>query len=354
MTIRTTARRDRAPLLPETARTFRLWVLLGLALLQGLLGVFGTLPALAQTPTQHEGTNQERPSAPEGPGAPEKALRFVDDAGRTCLLAAPATRIVSLYAGHSENLVALGAAERLVAVSRADDPALFPELPRLPAKIDAERLLALAPDLVLLRPLVESLSPGAIATLERAGVTVVSLAPPEWESMPTYLERLGLLLGVPEGGEAWQKALAELDLVSTEAARRRGAAPPVRVFLESTGRELHTCAPRSWAAHLLAVAGGENVATDLAPLREGSALAACGVERLLGYAARGLDVYLVQRGPMNDTTEEEVRARPWASGLDNARIATIPEELVSRPSLLRVTEGANALLDLFYPKTSQE
>jgi iron complex transport system substrate-binding protein len=350
MTIRTTARRDGAQGLPEAARTFRLWVLLGLALLQGLLGVCGTLPALAQTPPQKEGANQERPSAPEDPKTPEKALRFVDDAGRTCLLAAPATRIVSLYAGHSENLVALGAAERLVAVSRADDPALFPDLPRLPAKIDAERILALAPDLVLLRPLVESLSPGALATLERAGVTVVSLAPPEWESMPTYLERLGLLVGLPDGSAAWRKALEELALVSTEAARRRGAASPVRVFLESTSRELHTCAPRSWAAHLLAVAGGENVATDLAPLREGSALAACGVERLLDYAARGLDVYLVQRGPMNDTTEEEVRARPWASGLGNARIATIPEELVSRPSLLRVTEGAKALLDLFYPR----
>lgn len=347
MTIRTTARRDRAPLFPETARTFRLRVFLGLVLLQGLLGLCGTLPALAQTPAP---TEEARPENSSVPGAPENALRIVDDAGRTCLLAAPATRIVSLYAGHSENLVALGAAKRLVAVSRADDPALFPELPRLPAKIDAERLLALAPDLVLLRPLVESLSPGAIATLERAGVTVVSLAPPEWESMPTYLEHLGLLLGVPEGGEAWRKALAELDLVSTEAARRRGAAPPVRVFLESTGRELHTCAPRSWAAHLLAVAGGENVAADLAPLREGSALAACGVERLLDYATRGLDVYLVQRGPMNDTTEEEVRARPWASGLGDARIATIPEELVSRPSLLRVVPGARALLDLFYPE----
>lgn len=277
-------------------------------------------------------------------------IRIVDDAGRTCLLPAPAARIVSLYAGHSENAAALGAGARLVAVSRADDARLFPDVPRFPAKIDAERILALAPDLVLVRPLVESLSPGAVATLERAGVAVVSLAPPEWEDMPAYLERLGALLGVRNGGKTWERTLDELALVSEEAARRRGAAPAARVFLESTGRDLHTCAPRSWAAHLLAVAGGENVAADLAPLREGSALAACGVERLLAYATQGLDVYLVQRGPMNDTTEEAVRARPWSAGLGDARIVTVPEELVSRPSLLRVAEGARMLLDLFYPE----
>ena len=126
-------------------------------------------------------------------------ITVVDDAGRTVVLAAPAERIVSFYAGHSENILALGGAGRLVGIAEGDDETLFPGVPRLPMRADAERILALAPDLVLVRPLAESVNEGVLRTLERSGVPVVSLSPPIPETMEAYLERLSSLLGA-EGG----------------------------------------------------------------------------------------------------------------------------------------------------------
>ena len=69
---------------------------------------------------------------------------------------AAAKRIVSLYPGHTDNIVALGGEKRLVAVSKNDDDDMLPGLPRFSAKSGAEEILALKPDLVLTRGLAET------------------------------------------------------------------------------------------------------------------------------------------------------------------------------------------------------
>ena len=102
-------------------------------------------------------------------------IRISDDSGRTVVLEQAARRVVSLYAGHSENLLALGAGDSIAGVSASDDPALFPGVPVLPMRADGERILALRPDLVLLRPQGEAAAAGVIRLLEKAGVPVVSL-----------------------------------------------------------------------------------------------------------------------------------------------------------------------------------
>ena len=60
----------------------------------------------------------------------------------------------------------------------------------------------------------------------------------------------------------------------------------------------------------MALAGGENAAGGAVPLRAGSALAPWGLERVLGAADGGLDVYLVQHGAMNASTAKDVLRRP--------------------------------------------
>ncbi len=255
-----------------------------------------------------------------------------------------AKRIVSLYAGHSENILALGFGRLLVAVSEGDDAALFPGVARLPRRADAERILALAPDLVLLRPAVEGLNDGTIATLERSGVSVVLLPTPTWDTMETYLRTLGDMIGATGADRMWREALREL-----RSAVPSGEKRPI-VFLESSARGLKTCSPTSWAAHVIELAGGENAAAAAKPLRADSPLASWGEERLLALAAGGLDVYLVQAGAMNPVTEGEVRSRPWASALGSARIAMIGEEEISRPSLLRLRGGVERLRSIFFPE----
>jgi len=270
-------------------------------------------------------------------------IRVSDDSGRTVVLEQAARRVVSLYAGHSENLLALGAGDAIAGVSASDDPALFPGVPVLPMRADGERILALRPDLVLLRPQGEAAAEGVIRLLEQAGVPVVSLSPPTWETMETYLVRLGALVGAADPARPWRETVSALE--RTVPAGKRP-----RVFLESSSRGLMTCSPSSWAARVIALAGGENAASGAVPLRPGSPLAPWGEERLLDLAGEGIDVYLVQTGAMNPVTERDVLARPWISGLGNARIVLVPEECVSRPSLLRLEEGVEWLRNVLYPE----
>ena len=182
-------------------------------------------------------------------------------------------RVISLYPGHTDNVVALGGEGLLVGISENDGPDLLPKLPRFSLKAGAESLLALRPDVVLTRGLVERMNPNLSKVLARAGVRVEMLDPPEWDEFADYLRALAGALGLdPEAG------VHRLDVLRTEIAGaaegKRAGRPAPRVFVEAVGRELHTCAPGSWAARLVALAGGVNAAAEAAPLRAGSALGA--------------------------------------------------------------------------------
>jgi len=265
-------------------------------------------------------------------------------------------RVVSLYAGHTDNIIALGASDRLVAISGGDESEFSSHLPpnvrRLPMKTGVEAILALKPDVVLLRSLVAQVNPHLPEALERSGVAVYVIDPPSWDGFEEYLIRLAEILGTDP--EKARKKLENLrESIAQDAAEaacnennEKNKGKP-RIFLEAT-RELHTCAPGAWAARLIELAGGLNVASGALPLRGGSPLASWGVERVLEMAGTaGLDVYLVQQGPMNAVTLDEVRARPWFASL-NARLAAVPESCLSRPSLLGLEDGGRMLIEIFY------
>jgi iron complex transport system substrate-binding protein len=257
---------------------------------------------------------------------------------------------VSLYPGHTDNIVALGAGDRLVAVSRSEDYSLWgprKDLPRLPPKVGAEAVLALRPDAVFLRSLVQRMNPHLTGMLERAGVAVHVIDPPSWEEFEEYLARLAEILGTSPEAARQQLAASRQAIAAAAKARASGSAP--RVFLEATSKELHTCAPGSWAARLIELAGGVNAAAAAVPLRRGSALATWGVERVLEASDSGLDVYLAQQGAMNAASLEEVRGRSWFAALKKRpSLAAVPESCLSRPSLLGLAKGGKMLVEIFY------
>ena len=262
-----------------------------------------------------------------------------------CPLNAETLRVISLYPGHSDNISAMGG--NLVAVSENDDDDLLPELPRVPLRSGAERILALRPDIVVTRPFAERINPNMYDILRRSGVKVISIDPPKWDDFPEYLITLAesLNLNPIDGISRLNSLLAEIESQSSELHRPR-------VFLEATSRELHTCAPDSWAARLIALAGGVNIAVDAVPLREGSTIAPYGVERLLKNAA-SLDVYIIQTGAMNTSTAETFRAREWAGALSHVRVYEIPEKYISRPSLLGLEKGIKYLQQIFRTEDSK-
>ncbi|MBR0150762.1 MAG: ABC transporter substrate-binding protein [Synergistaceae bacterium] len=250
-------------------------------------------------------------------------------------------RVISLYPGHSDNIYAMGGSEILVALSENDDDDLLPGLPRISLRSGAERILALRPDVVITRPFAERINPNMYDVLRRSGVNVISLDPPEWDSFPEYLHTLANALNLNP-----DEAISRLDSIRGEISREAMNANHPRVFLEATSRELHTCPPGSWAARLIELAGGVNIAGDAVPLRPGSAIAPYGVERVLRNAA-SLDVYIIQNGAMNTATLKDFHAREWSGALRHVKVYEIPERYMSRPSLLGLEKGGRELLRIF-------
>jgi hypothetical protein len=95
-------------------------------------------------------------------------VRLDDDRGSVLELPAPARRIVSLMPSLTETVCALDACDRLVGIARhANWPVAVQRLPQVGGIDDAniERIVALKPDLVLLRPRSRAAEP-----LERLGI----------------------------------------------------------------------------------------------------------------------------------------------------------------------------------------
>ena len=85
--------------------------------------------------------------------------------GRRLSVAQPFTRIISLYAAHTENLFALGLDGGIIGVSRSETfPPRAKERPVFSYREDPERLLAARPDLVLTRPMIDG---NGLASVER-------------------------------------------------------------------------------------------------------------------------------------------------------------------------------------------
>lgn len=154
-----------------------------------------------------------------------------DDRGVEHRLPAPPQRIVSLLPSLTETVAALGAAGRLVGVSRyCNWPPQIAQLPRLGGLEDAqiEAIAALKPDLILASAAARSLD-----RLDALGFTVVRLQSQTHADVRRTLELVARLLGVPdEGRRAWARIENE---IARAAARVPPAARGKRVYFEIGG-----------------------------------------------------------------------------------------------------------------------
>lgn len=274
--------------------------------------------------------------------AANAGVALKDDLGREVNLKGPASRIVSLYAGHTENLIAVGAKKNLVAASVTDDREIVGDLPRLPLKPGVEQIVALRPDLVLVRSMQANAQMPLFEKLESLGVPVLVLDPPSWGEFVPYLELMGRLSGHEDGAKT---AVARAKKLMAAKAK----SPSVGVFLVVQGRTMSTCDPESWAAHVVALAGGKNVAAGAKPISPGSAIAPFGAERLLA-AGGEIETIILQQGAMNGTTAREFAADPRFAKMKAVRagrVYDVSEADISRPSLLRLEAGVNGLRKIF-------
>ena len=279
---------------------------------------------------------------------PALSSPLLDADGRVIKIDKPFTRIISLYAAHTRNLRDMGAGGQIVAVGRSDKQ--LPDLPRLSFGDDLERLLALKPDLVLIRPMLSHAHPETVERLTQRGVAVVSLQPNSVEEMFRYWEALGTLSG--HETEA-KEMIARFGAGLAAIARQVGQVPESqrkKVYFESIHSRMKTFAASSMAIFVLQSAGGINIAKDAVQVRSTN-IAEYGKERILAKAEQ-IDVFLAQKGRMNPVTKEMILNEPGFQVIKAVRqgqVFLVDEKKVSRPTM-DLLEGIQEIFAILHPE----
>jgi iron complex transport system substrate-binding protein len=273
---------------------------------------------------------------------------LLDSDGHVINVEKPFTRIISLYAAHTRNLCDMGAKSQIIAVGRSDKQ--LPDLPRLSFGDDLERLLALKPDLVLIRPMLSHAHPETVERLTQSGVAVVSLQPNSVEDMFHYWELLGTLSGHLSAAKQmianFGKGLAEIGHQVEQIPEQQRK----RVYFESIHGRMKTFASGSMAMFVLQSAGGINIAEDAVQVRSTN-IAEYGKERILAKAQQ-IDAFLAQKGKMNPVTKEMILQEPGfqiIKAVQQGQVFLVDEKKVSRPTM-DLLEGIKNIFALLYPK----
>jgi iron complex transport system substrate-binding protein len=220
-------------------------------------------------------------------GPASATITATDDAGATVVLAAPAMRIVSLAPHATELLFAIGAGPRIVGtLDTSDFPEAAKAIPRVgdARALDLERIVALAPDLVVTWPWT---APAQVEALRSRGIAVFTTKPATIDGIALDLERLGALTGNAEA--AAREAAAFRARLASLSERYRNA-PRVRVFYEIWDAPLYTIGGDHLITQAMAVCGGENVFASLslpAPAVDVEAVLAAKPDAIIAGSDRG-------------------------------------------------------------------
>lgn len=254
---------------------------------------------------------------------PAAPVSVVDDAGHKVSLPAPARRIIPLYAGLSESLIALNLLENIIGRTISDD-ILPPELPSVGTHMrpNPELIAVLKPDLVVQ---LEGRSEAGLAaqSLIRLGIPVARFRVSSFAELFSCIERLGALCA----REAEAAALTADMLRRLEAIRQDQPpdAPKPQVFFEVRYPNLLGAGGGSMLSDIIAAAGGENCLAG-----HSGRMVRLNEEMLVSLNP---DIYLVQRGPMNKNPSPPGERAHFRSlgAVREGQVFFVSEALFSRP-----------------------
>lgn len=279
-------------------------------------------------------------------------INFLDDSGYRIRMERPADTIISLYSAHTENLYDLGLETQIIGVGTSD---IYPfkvlEKEVYDYKSDPEKVIAAHPDVVIIRPFIERHNPDFVNSLRRAGITVVSLYPDNFNDFDDYIYKLALITGKEKTAE--KKLKSFYNELSKLEESTKDISEQVGVYFESSDREYKTVTNNSMAAYAIKIAGGKNIASDAVPIEEGSSIAVYGIEKIL-TKADDIEVYVTQRGVMGaGGNYHSISIRPGfkeIKAIKDGRVFEINQKIISSPTF-RFVKGVKALRRAFYPES---
>jgi len=276
------------------------------------------------------------------------ALTLTDHHQRCIVFDKPFQRIISLYGAHTENLYCLGLEDQIVGISINDTlPQNAAEKQRFSYHDDPEKFLAFAPDLVLIRPMIDNGYPELVQRLEKSGITVVSLQPFDINEMYDDWRTLGLLTGKTEAAGKMIREFKE----KTDHIRSltRHLYAKKKVYFEAIHTKMKTFTKGAMPIFVLETAGGINIASDAVASRDTN-IAGYGKEQLLSKAPE-IDVFLAQSGVMNSVSLEEIKNEPGFNiikAIKNNQAYLIDENIIFRP-VPRLYQGMVTVGRILYP-----
>src|ERR1043166_3352838 len=259
-----------------------------------------------------------------------QALRIQDDRGKLLVLAQPAQRIVALAPHVTELLYAAGAGDKLAAVTQYSDyPPAARALPRVgdATRVDMERILALAPDLVVAWR--SGNSAADLERIERMGIKVFVTEAIRLADIPRLLRTLGALAATQT--QAQRAAMDfERELAALESSVKPGRA--AKVVYEIWHRPLMTVNGRHIISDVIRTCGGWNVFAAvplLTPVISLESVVAAAPDFILGggSAASAADFTAGWRG------------FPYLAAVAHQHVYFVDPDLIQRPTP-RILEGA--------------
>lgn len=315
---------------------------LRLLLLPSLLAL--TLAACAPAGSPSPSAESPVAAAPSASAA-AYPLSLTDDAGRAVSLAAEPTRIVSLAPSNTEIVCALGACDRLVGVTDADDyPAEVSTLDKVvvAAQVDVEKVVAADPELILAAG--NEFTPSTVITrLADLGYPVLVLYPESLDELYADIELVGRALNA---------TTRAAEVVSDMRARAQAVAEAVataerpRTFYEVAVYQgtIYTAGADSFLASLLSIAGADPITGD-------SLTTAIQLEELV--AADPQLILLGDAAYDASITAASVAARDGWKGMTavlEGRVLVVPEDpVITRPGP-RIIDGLEALARAIHPE----
>ena len=235
-----------------------------------------------------------------------------DDAGRKVILDEKPTRIVVTSAGFLEPLHAVGGEIVGRPDSKNQMPAWAKDLPSVGAvyQIDVERLLACAPDLVIIN---KGMNEKLLPVLEQNKIPALVVEMKTYDDVKRGLKNFSAISGDVAAGE---KIIADMD-AEIKAVVERVPKEKLRVaILHSTAQGLTVQLDGSIAGSIAKMFGWENVASDMTPLEKNPDAAPYSMETL---AEQNPEIIFVTS--MGDA--DEIKSNMLKAIADNAAWQTI-------------------------------
>jgi iron complex transport system substrate-binding protein len=256
-------------------------------------------------------------------------------------------RIVSLTAGNSEMLAAIGVGSRIVAVdSTTNYPADLSGKPKVsdPATgaVNVEQVVALKPDLVLSW---NHFSGDADQKLMQAGVTVVDLPGMDLSGTLTEIRLVGQLTHAESAANTLVDGLQKrIDTVKSKVA----SATPLSVYMEVgySPAPPYAFGAGSFGDEVIKLAGGTNI---FGTETSGGGYPAVSDERII---AANPAVIILTEDPSYGGDPQQVAKRPgWAdiAAVKNNKVYAINPDPIQRPGP-RLVDALEQVAKLLHPE----